>query len=234
MPDEAVDEMNRHWPAYSELLERRGGLRLGRELRLPEEAVATVRVRDGKTMVTDGPFAETKEFVAGLDLFDGADLEDAIAIEGKNPVARFLPFEIRPLPEEFRLGPGLTAFDDHDDADGTPHLLLVWVEPASADCAVLDDSVRSECDTWRSALEGNSSFVFGGPVAAPEDATTLRMTAGDLHVRRGSFMDTQAFVAGIEAIRSEDLAAAVELAATHPLARCHAIEVRPFYREGSD
>jgi hypothetical protein len=234
MPTEAVEEMNRDWPAYAQMLERRGGLRLGRELRLPQDGVATVRVRDGKTIVSDGPFVETKEYVAGLDLFEAADLEDAIDLESKSPVARFLPFEIRPLPDHFRLGTGLGAFTDREDSGGTPYLLLVWVDPASAEVPVDAEAVRSECDAWRSALEGNGRFVFGGAVGAPEDATTLRIQAGDLQLSRGSFVDTQTFIAAIEVIRGEDLTAAIELAATHPLARERTIEVRPFYREDAD
>ena len=48
----------------------------------------TVRVRDGETLVSDGPIAETKEFVAGFDLFDCADLDEAIDAAAKSPVAR--------------------------------------------------------------------------------------------------------------------------------------------------
>jgi hypothetical protein len=234
MPAEAVAEMNRDWPVYAEMLERRGGLRLGRELRLPDEGVVTVRVRDGKTIVTDGPFAETKEYVAGLDLFEGADLEDAIELESKSPVARFLPFELRVLPEEFRLGSQLAAFSDRDDSGGTPYLLLVWADPAVIDGPAADGSLRSDCNAWQSALEEDGRFVMGGPVGTREDATTLRIEAGDPRLSRGSFIDAPSFVTAIEVIRSASLTAAAELAASHPLTRSHAIEVRPFYREDAD
>lgn len=64
------------------------GARLfGRELDLPRSAV-TVRVRAGETLVSDGPFAETKEFLAGFDLLDCADLDEAIDAAAKSPVAR--------------------------------------------------------------------------------------------------------------------------------------------------
>ena len=61
---------------------------LGRELNLPRSAVA-VRVRDGKAMATDGPFAEAKEYIAGFDLIDCADLGEAIEVAAKHPVSWF-------------------------------------------------------------------------------------------------------------------------------------------------
>jgi hypothetical protein len=65
------------------------------------EAATTVRRRNGKVLVTDGPFAETKEWIAGFDLLECADLDTAIEIASRHPMARFGRIEIRPLwPEE--------------------------------------------------------------------------------------------------------------------------------------
>src|SRR4029450_13637568 len=58
----------------------------GDRLRPPAEAT-TVRVRNGQTVLTDGPFAETKEQIAGYDVLDCADLDEAIEIAAKHPVA---------------------------------------------------------------------------------------------------------------------------------------------------
>ncbi len=118
-PEEAVAVMNRDFPAYLEEIDPRGVRLCGRELEFPETAV-TVRVRDGETLVTDGPFAETKEFVGGFDVLDCADLEEAIEVEAKNPVSRFCSFEIRPFRDGLRLGPGASAFGRGDDSAGNP------------------------------------------------------------------------------------------------------------------
>lgn len=56
----------------------------------------TVRVRKGQLLVTDGPFAETKEWIAGFDLLECKDIEEAIAIASKHPMARFGRIEVRP------------------------------------------------------------------------------------------------------------------------------------------
>ena len=61
------------------------------------DSATTVRVRDGKTLVTDGPFAETKEQFGGYYLVDAADLDDALAIAARIPTARNGSIEVRPL-----------------------------------------------------------------------------------------------------------------------------------------
>jgi hypothetical protein len=57
----------------------------------------TVRVRKGKLLVTDGPFAETKEWIAGFDLLECRDIDEAIQVASKHPMARFGRLEVRPL-----------------------------------------------------------------------------------------------------------------------------------------
>jgi hypothetical protein len=57
----------------------------------------TVRRRQGKVLVTDGPFAETREWIGGFDLLECADLGEAIEIASKHPMARFGRIEVRPL-----------------------------------------------------------------------------------------------------------------------------------------
>ena len=63
---------------------------------------ATVRVRDGKTSVTDGPFAETKEVLGGFFIFEARDIHEAIEIASRWPSARLGSIEVRPLEEALR------------------------------------------------------------------------------------------------------------------------------------
>ncbi len=65
----------------------------------PVDTATTVRVREGKTTTTDGPFAETKEQLGGFLLIDVSDLNDAIRIAAQFPAARFGSVEVRPLKE---------------------------------------------------------------------------------------------------------------------------------------
>jgi hypothetical protein len=73
------------------------GVRLqGSRLR-PVSDATTVRVRDGKVVVADGPHAETKEHIAGYDIIECSDLDEAIEVAGKHPVARFGTIDVRPF-----------------------------------------------------------------------------------------------------------------------------------------
>lgn len=80
-------------------VEGRGASRAGTLLRPPTEAV-TVRVRDGKRLLSDGPFAETKEWVAGFEVVECANLDEAMAIAATHPAAGRFPIEIRPFWED--------------------------------------------------------------------------------------------------------------------------------------
>ncbi|WP_243867432.1 YciI family protein [Actinophytocola oryzae] len=77
-------------------VDSRGARHAGTLLRPPAEAV-TVRVRDGRTLRSDGPFAETKEYVAGFEILECRDLDEAIAIASTHPAAGRSPIEIRPF-----------------------------------------------------------------------------------------------------------------------------------------
>lgn len=65
----------------------------------PAHTATTVRVRNGKASVIDGPFAETKEQLAGFYLLDARDLNETIQLAGKIPPARLGSIEIRPIRE---------------------------------------------------------------------------------------------------------------------------------------
>jgi len=73
-----------------------GAIKGGHALQ-PTRTATTVRVREGKRLTTDGPFAETKEQLGGFYLVEARDLDEAIAIAAKIPGARFGSIEVRPI-----------------------------------------------------------------------------------------------------------------------------------------
>ena len=77
-------------------LQARGIWVTGDQLAPPRRA-RSVRVRDGQKLVTDGPFAETKEAVGGFDIVECASLEEAVEIASRHPVAQIGTIEVRPL-----------------------------------------------------------------------------------------------------------------------------------------
>jgi hypothetical protein len=91
--DLLADPVHQTWLAD---LERRNARLFGARLR-PVATATTVRMRSGETLVSDGPFAETKDFVAGFVVVDCADLDEAIAIAAGHPYAQWGSIEIRPV-----------------------------------------------------------------------------------------------------------------------------------------
>ncbi|HXO61361.1 MAG TPA: YciI family protein [Candidatus Acidoferrales bacterium] len=84
--------------AYDQAL-RDGGKCLASEALQPAHTAAVVRVRNGKVSVRDGPFAETKELLAGFYLIDAVDLNEAVQVAAQIPPARVGTIEVRPVRE---------------------------------------------------------------------------------------------------------------------------------------
>jgi hypothetical protein len=84
------------WIQFTESL-RDAGLLLGGDPLHPVDAATTVRVRDDETEIVDGPFAATKEFLAGYYLLDCPDLDEALKQAARVPLARYGSVEVRPV-----------------------------------------------------------------------------------------------------------------------------------------
>ncbi len=99
--DEATSPAEREasmaeYGAFMEEMGKRGALQGGERLR-PTTDATTVRVRDGETVTSDGPFAETKEQIGGYFVVEAKDLDAAIEIAALIPGARFGSIEVRPI-----------------------------------------------------------------------------------------------------------------------------------------
>jgi|SRR5919108_1041009 hypothetical protein len=90
---------------YDEQLRKSGHLILAHALQPPETAVI-VHVLSGRVSVTDGPFTETKEQIAGFILIEARDLNEAIQVASKDPTARYGFIEVRPVRELVKSGAG--------------------------------------------------------------------------------------------------------------------------------
>ena len=97
IPDERRQAIFGEFFAYSDALEQAGALVAGSALQ-PSGTATTVRVQDGETLLTDGPFAETKEQLGGYYLIDVETLDEALEWAARIPSAKVgQPVEVRPL-----------------------------------------------------------------------------------------------------------------------------------------
>ena len=88
--------LGKEYGEFTQGIVKSGQLRAGDALQ-PTRTATTVRVRDGKTVTTDGPFAETKEQLGGYYLVEAKDLDEAIRIAARIPNARDGSIEVRPV-----------------------------------------------------------------------------------------------------------------------------------------
>ena len=95
MPESERNAMVDGCFTYDDVLRRKGHFAGGEALQPPDTAV-TLRFQGGKVMVTDGPYAETKEQIGGILILEANDLDHAIQLMSKHPGVRSGPFEIRP------------------------------------------------------------------------------------------------------------------------------------------
>jgi hypothetical protein len=89
-------KMLAEYQTFTQSIIQSGNFKAGDRLQ-PTTTATTVRVRDGKTLTTDGPFAETREQLGGYYMVDAKDLDSAIAIAARIPSARIGSIEVRPI-----------------------------------------------------------------------------------------------------------------------------------------
>jgi hypothetical protein len=96
LTEEQTERQSTEFMAFQDEMQARGVL-LARERLQPTSLATTVRVRDQGLVVADGPFAETKEQIAGFYIIECEDLDAAIEIASRNPGARYGTIEVRPV-----------------------------------------------------------------------------------------------------------------------------------------
>jgi hypothetical protein len=234
---EESEEMEARIGTWLEHNTASGARKYGHALQSPETA-KTVRSRGGETLVSDGPFVESKEYVAGFDLIEAADLDEAIAIAAAHPLAHFHTVEVRPFmempvdPQEFPYFEKTAELPPAARLDSVPagkrrHVLFMCAngiaEPDDEEAQVLIDA-----HAWAKEVCDRGVQIFGSPLAHPDTATTVRVRDGETLLSDGPFTEAKEFIAGLDIIDTDTEQEAIELAARHPLARYHLVEVRPF------
>lgn len=99
MPEDVAAKHFEEYADFTASIKRSGHFVNGNRL-TPASTATTIRVRDGKVTVTDGPFAETKEQFGGYYIINADDLNDAIEVASRIPGARFGSVELRPIAED--------------------------------------------------------------------------------------------------------------------------------------
>jgi hypothetical protein len=202
----------------------------------------TVRAVAGEVQVTDGPFAETKEQIAGYDVIEAPDLDTAIAVAAAHPTLHVGAIEVRPFEE------GMPRPEVPETVtDGKRrYLMLVCADlrrvmaEAAAPCdeaspdlwdapdpePVVEDDPTG-VDAWVERVSDRR--IYGWPLALPDTAVTVRRIDDRVVTTDGPFAETKEQVAGFDLLECHDLDEALDAALTHPVASGGAIEIRPLW-----
>ena len=217
-----IEVLQSQTPGWVDEMDSSGVRLLGGPLQDPGAAV-TVRVRDGETLITDGPFVETKEWVAGFDLLECADIDQAVEVAAKHPVSWFHSIEVRPLDGD-RLGAPPLIEDQ-----GRMKFMFMVIgndQPYSdAEAAVFEAGLPPLIAEHKR----RNSWLLGHSLQGPETAKMVRVRDGETLVSDGPFAETKEFIAGFDVLSCETREAAIEIAAIHPVAAIRMIEIRPFW-----
>ena len=206
----------------------------------PLQPVATansVRVRDGRVLVTDGPFAETTEQLGGYFLLDLADLDEAIAVAARVPPAARGAAEIRPIAALEGLPQDRPLPDDWGVGLRTPFLLLCYDDEDAWESAGPEAlaQARAEAAGLARWLSDEDRYLGAAPLHPASTATCVRVRDGRRIITDGPFAETREVLGGFYLILAEDRDTAVRIAAEHPGAgrdRRGPTAVRPVRRQG--
>lgn len=190
----------------------------------PTSDATTVRIRAGELVVTDGPFAESKEQIVGYDVLNCSDIDEALGWAAKHPTARTGSIEVRPLIED---SPPTVLPEQR--AQTIRYMLIVCVDESVQLSPDEAQEMGPATDAWVHAGEQKSTRLFGSRLDSVGTAKTLRISNDQVLISDGPFADTKEQVAGFDVLECADLDEALAIAALHPVARIGALEVRPFW-----
>jgi hypothetical protein len=193
----------------------------------PVATARTVRHGDGgEPLVTEGPYAETTEALAGFYVLEADTLDDAIALAREIPSARNGWVAVRPL-VMWQADPGTAT-------PGPRHLALIYGKEAPGDQPGTPEWDAGAAEHGRFAEAAGQAIVAGGAVHPIDTTTTVRVRDGELLVTDGPFSETAEVVGGLYLLAAPDDEAAVALAAQIPVGPGGAVEVRPVADMGDD
>jgi hypothetical protein len=184
-------------------------------------------------VVTDGPFAETKEQIAGYDVIDCPDLDSAVAVASAHPTTNVGSIEVRAFDD----GMPDPEVPEHPAPGKLRYLLLVCADmrravEAKADLArssAADEEVHEpmDIDDWCDSVADRR--IYGWPLTSPDEAVTVRRVDGRVVTTDGPFAETKEQIAGYDLLECHDLDEALAAAGTHPVAAAGVVELRPLW-----
>ena len=191
----------------------------------PIGTATTVRVRGGKRVVTDGPFAETREHLGGYYVVKTETEAEALDVAARIPDARGGSIEVRPA----LAMPPTGDVETSANSAKKEYLLLIYEEEGLG--AKRSDAERGALygryGEFSKSVKASGSFIEGAPLESAKKAKTVRIPDAARLVTDGPFAETREQLGGYYRVRADNLDQALDMAARIPAAETGSIEVRP-------
>ncbi len=199
-----------------------GGLRPARDAK-------SLRVQpDGKVLITDGPYLETKEHVGGFWILEAADLGEALAWARKVVVACRAPVEVR----SFFRSDATALLARRPLKEGMTQYLTTIQLPDDFDPSSVGEAMEGDIDALSKEMEASGvREVFAGGLAPASDAKSLRAQPdGKVLITDGPYLETKEHVGGLSILEAADMDEVLTWARKGAVACRASGEVRPFFR----
>jgi hypothetical protein len=215
------------WSDYSRALADAGAYVSGEGLQTSTTAT-TLRMKDGERLLTDGPFAETKEQIGGYYVIECKDLDEALDWAAKMPSAQGGgASEVRPVMDYAAVGAEPPVY--RGEARAKKYVLLLWGDESAWE-SWTPEQMQQQMKRWeeydREARAAGA--LMGGEGLEPSTAAkTVRLQDGERLVTDGPFAETKEQLGGFYLLDCKDLDEALDWAAKVPVPDEEPVEVRP-------
>lgn len=230
--------------AYDDKLRNNGHWVDGGQALQSARTAKVLRRKDGKVLVTDGPFTETKEQLGGLGVLEARDMDHALELMSKHPGVRIGPFEIRPIDEESLSrqlawedspeGRSVAAAKHGAAAETVRFACLGYIEDQNWDARPCGEMnvMLAECIAFDEARRNEGQWLSGIGLQGAGTAKTLRAKGNKVLVTDGPYAETKEWLGGVVVLGFQDLNHAIEVLSKHPCLRFGvSIEIRPIDEE---
>jgi hypothetical protein len=224
-PEESKRMMDEYTALSREWVDH--GLMLSGEGLDRSSTATTVRMRGGERVITDGPFAESKEQLGGFYALDCEGIDEAVELAAKIPAAQVGAIEVRPVMNYEALGAAAPKW--RSDARAKKYMLTLWGDESAWE-TWSPEQLQQEMKRWQEYDRDASAagVLLGGEGLEPSStAKTVRVRDGERIVSDGPFAETKEQLGGFYLLDCRDLDQAIEWAAKVPIPDDEPIEIRP-------
>jgi hypothetical protein len=226
VPDAERAAQLQRWMDYSQALADAGAFVAGDGLQT-SAAATTLRRQGGQRLLTDGPFAETKEQIGGYYVVDVKDVDAAIEWAARMPTFQGSAVEVRPVLDYEAVGSEIPEW--RADAHHRKYVLFLWGDETAWESWTPEQSQR-EMQRWEAydrEAKAAGVLVGGEGLQPTPEARTVRVRDGERLVTDGPFAETKEQLGGFYVLDCKDLDEAIAWAAKVPMPDDEPIEIRP-------